>query len=230
MSLQVGTAFSKNSDPKRAGSEVIEQALKQANLKAEDTSIAIVFSSIAIDQEKLLQGVNQVLGDKQIIGCTTAGEITDTGVQEESVIAMVIKSDNIKFSSGCASGIKDNAQEAGKAFAQEIKDKDPNVRAIMMMPDVLAGSGSAIVDGVLSVVGKNFVIVGGAPGDDYLFKKTYQYAGNKLLDGGISGTGLSGEFSMGIGVRHGWIPVGEAQEVTKADGAKLIELNGKPAV
>ncbi len=230
MSLQVGTAFSKNTDPKHAGLEVIEQALEKAGLKAEETSLTVIFSSIAMNQEKLLQGANEALGGKSIIGCTTAGEITDSGVYEESVIAMVIKSEAITFSTGSAAGIKKDAQGAGKTFAEEIKEKDPNIHAIMMMPDVLAGSGSAIVEGVLSVVGEHFIIVGGAPGDDYLFKKTYQYAGNRLLDGGITGIGLSGEFSMGVGVRHGWIPVGEAQEVTKADGAELIELNGAPAV
>jgi len=56
MSLQVGTAFSKNTDPKRAGQEVIEQALEKANLKAEETSLTVMYSSVAIDQKKLLLG------------------------------------------------------------------------------------------------------------------------------------------------------------------------------
>ena len=229
MSLQVGTSFSKNTDHERAGSEVIESALKNANLKAEEISLAVVFSSIAIDQEKMLKGVNRALSGKPVIGCSTAGEITDTGVQEKSVVAMVIKSDAIKFSEGYGEHIKQDALKAGKQFAQQIKDKGPDIKTIMMMPDVLAGSGSAIVSGVQEVVGKNFIIVGGAPGDDYLFKQTYQYVNDKLLSGGISGVGLSGNFSMGIGVRHGWMPIGDEREVTKAEGAILHELDSKPA-
>lgn len=230
MALRVGTAFSKNTDPKRAGIEAVEQALKKARLEPGETSLAVVFSSVALDQEKLLAGVNAALGGAPVIGCSTAGEITDSGVHEESVIALVMQSSAITFSPGCASGVKKDARAAGKTFAEAIMSKDPNVRAIMMMPDVLAGSGSSMVEGVLSVVGEHFIIVGGAPGDDYQFKQTYQYADKELLSGGITGTGLSGKFAMGVGVRHGWIPVGEAQEVTKADGAVLHELNHKPAV
>jgi len=35
---------------------------------------------------------------------------------------------------------------------------------------------------------------------------------------------------MGIGVKHGWIPVGAPKKVTKSDGSTLHELDGKPAI
>ncbi len=44
------------------------------------------------------------------------------------------------------------------------------------------------------------------------------------------GAGLFGNFGIGVGVRHGWIPIGLPMKVTKSKGAVLEEINGKPAV
>ncbi len=44
------------------------------------------------------------------------------------------------------------------------------------------------------------------------------------------GAGLSGSFSKGVGVRHGWDSIGLPMKVTKSEGAVLKELDGKPAV
>jgi hypothetical protein len=35
---------------------------------------------------------------------------------------------------------------------------------------------------------------------------------------------------MGVGVRHGWVPIGMPMKVTKAEGAVLYELDGRPAI
>lgn len=230
MTLKVGTHFSKHVDPAEAGAEAVERALAKADISASEASLAIVYSSVSLDQELLLSGITKILGSVPVIGCTTAGEITDQGVHEHSVVVMVLHSDSIRFSPAMGENIKGNAYAAGKQFAETVKQQDKNVSALMMMPDVLAGSGSAIVDGVLDVVGKNFVIVGGAPGDDYLFKQTYQYLNGQVHTGAVVGTGFSGAFSMGVGVRHGWIPVGDTMEVTRAEGAVLHELDGEPAL
>ena len=42
--------------------------------------------------------------------------------------------------------------------------------------------------------------------------------------------GLSGKFSFGVGVRHGWEPLGLPMKVTKAEGAVLKELDNQPAL
>ena len=99
-----------------------------------------------------------------------------------------------------------------------------------MLPDVLAGNGAAIVRGVLESLGDHFPVVGGAAGDDFEFKKTYQYLNEKVYSGAVVGLGISGKFTMGIGVKHGWIPVGSPKKVTRSRGSVLYELDGQPAI
>ena len=44
------------------------------------------------------------------------------------------------------------------------------------------------------------------------------------------GLGISGKFRLGIGVGHGWIPIGLPMKATKSVGPLLQELDGKPAI
>lgn len=42
--------------------------------------------------------------------------------------------------------------------------------------------------------------------------------------------GLFTERAVGISARHGWSPIGRPHKVTRADGARLVTLDGRPAI
>ena len=46
----------------------------------------------------------------------------------------------------------------------------------------------------------------------------------------VVGLGFVGNLKIGIGVKHGWIPIGFPLKVTKSEGSVLHELNHKPAI
>lgn len=59
--------------------------------------------------------------------------------------------------------------------------------------------------------------------------------GRVWSDAGVSETrvvlaGLYTERPLGVAVRHGWTPIGDTHRVTRADGARLLELDGRPAL
>src|SRR6185436_20796897 len=99
-----------------------------------------------------------------------------------------------------------SARNAGKVAADKVKGQAAEpLQAFMMFPDVLAGNGADTVRGVLDSLGAHFPVVGGASGDDFAFLKTYQYVNDKDYSGAVVGLGLTGNFKMGIGVKHGWV-------------------------
>ena len=53
---------------------------------------------------------------------------------------------------------------------------------------------------------------------------------DEALSGSVVGVGLSGTFKLGVGVKHGWIPVGAPLKVTKSAGSVLHEIEGRPAI
>lgn len=59
--------------------------------------------------------------------------------------------------------------------------------------------------------------------------------GRVWSDAGVSETrvvlaGLYTERPLGVAVRHGWSPIGGTHRVTRADGSRLLELDGRPAL
>ncbi len=229
MAIYAGVGSSRNSDSYQAGYEATKLAIQKAGGK--DPDFVVAFASVSFDQDKLVGGIHEASGQAAFIGCSSAGEITNEGPTTKSVGVMAVKADNIKFTTGLGKDVKKGAREAGQAVAREVVGKAPEPpTAFLMLPDVLTGNGADIVRGVLDVLGPHFPVVGGAAGDDFLFQKTYQYRDGVAETGAVAGAGLSGKFSMGIGVRHGWIPIGIPMKVTKSEGAVVHELDGRPAV
>lgn len=232
MAIKAGVGLSRNKNSSQAGFEAAKFALKQCGEEKPD--FIVVFASSSFDQKELVSGIREATGNAPMVGCTSAGEITNEGPTTKSVVAMAIKSDSIKFFTGLGKNVKGGAREAGKAVATEVKEKieksGEQLRAFVMFPDVLTGNGADAVRGVLDVLGEHFPVVGGAPGDDFVFKETFEYRDGEVASGAIAGIGLAGEFVMGAGVRHGWIPIGVPMKVTKSEGAVLHELDGKPAI
>jgi hypothetical protein len=230
MSLKASVGFNDGEDSYAVGVNAAQEALDK--LGDANPDAAIVFSSVKYDQEKMLAGVRSVTKSAVLVGGSTAGEITAIGpLKKHSVAVMLLKSDTIKFHAAVGEGMKENARAAGTAAADLVKAQSTGeLSAFMMFPDVLAGNGADAVRGILDSLGEHFPVVGGAPGDDFEFKKTYQYFNDKVYSGAVVGLGLEGNFKIGIGVKHGWIPVGIPLKVTRSEGSVLHELDGKPAI
>jgi hypothetical protein len=229
MAINAGVGLSTNKDPHSAGFEAASIAAEK--LGGKKPSFVIAFASVSFDQEALVGGIREATEGAPLVGCSTAGEITNDGPHEKSVGVMAIYADDITFTTGLGPDVKASAREAGRNAAKIIKAAAPDpLRAFVMFPDVLTGNGAEIVRGALDVLGPHFPVFGGAPGDDFLFEKTYEYLDDTVVTGAVGAFGLSGAFSMGVGVRHGWMPIGVPMKVTKSDGAVVHELDGKPAI
>jgi len=219
---------SNNPDATKAGAEACKQVLSQAVGRAD---LIIVFSTVAYDQEKMLKGVRSVSKEIPLVGCSDSGEITGEGPVSKHVAVMALSSDTIDFTIGVGTGADKDSHKAGVMAAKEVKKKAERETALFMaLTEGLAENGAAIPRGIQEVFGRNFPIIGGAAGDDFLFQKTYQYYNDQVLTGAVIGFGLSGKFSFGVGVRHGWEPIGLPMKVTKAKGTKLIEVDNRPAL
>lgn len=230
MSLTASVAHSDTNDAYRAGANAAQAALTSLGLPRAD--LAIVFSTSLYEQEKVIAGVRSVTGDALLVGSSTAGEITTRGpIRDHSVAVMLVASDTIHFSAAADTTVSTDARAAGRAVAQIVKEKaGQDMRAFVMLPDVLVGNGADIVRGVQDALGEHFPIVGGASGDDFHFDRTYQYLDGSVLSGSVVGLGISGALRLGVGVKHGWIPVGAPQRVTKSNGSVVHEIDGKPAI
>jgi len=226
--IKAGVGISKSPDTVTAGQEAAKQALDEAGGEA---NLIIVFSSVKHKQQDVIKGVRAVSKDIPLVGCSDAGEITTQGPTTGQIAVMALNTDKIQYSLGVGAGADKDSFASGKMAGEAVKSaaKVP-LSLFMMLGEGLAENGAAAVRGIQSVMGKNFPIMGGSAGDDFKFEKTYQYINDKVLNNSVIGIGFSGDFSFGVGVRHGWEPVGLPMKVTKSEGAKLIEIDGRPAL
>ncbi len=182
--VRASVGMSYGEDPYVVGAIACQDAIDQLGDKNPD--LLIVFSSVKYDQEKMLKGVRSVTPHTTLVGSSTSGEITTAGpAKERSVAVMAIKSPEINYFVGVGENIASNPRAVGKVAADKVKEQTKDeLRAFIMLPDVLVGNGADTVRGVLDSLGTHFPVVGGASGDDFEFKKTYQYLNDKVYSGG----------------------------------------------
>ncbi len=230
MALLSATGRSKHPDATVAANEAVTQALNK--LGKNPPSLALLFASVSYDQQRLLRSFRSALpADVQLVGCSDAGEITEEGPEKKSVALMLISAPTLKIYTAVAGDIATDPEAAGRDIATQIQTQaGGKPKVFFMLPDGLDGDGAAIVKGVQSVFGVNYRFVGGSAGDDFLFRKTYQYHQDKVHSGTIVGVGIDGDVAAGIGVRHGWKAFGISHKVTKAKGNVVYEIDHQPAI
>ena len=228
--MKAGLGISQNEESYSAGSEAAFAALQE--LQGEKPTFALVFSSVQFDQKRMLEGVKSVIPDALIAGSSSSGEIANEPLKKSSVVVITVAQEGLKAYGAVSTKVKENAHEAGAEVARLVQEQagGEELNLFMMFPDVLSGNGSDIVRGIKEVMGDHFPIVGGASGDDFEFVKTFQYLDTTPHSGAVVGLGFSGNVSFGIGVKHGWVPIGLPYTVTKSEGSVVHELNGKPAI
>ncbi len=229
MSLKSAVGIGYDEDSFAAGASACKDAIDRIGVAPK---ALIVFSSSKYNQEDMLRGVRSVGKDILLVGSSTAGEISTQGpTNRASVVVMALASDSVNFFAAVGTPVSEGAHIAGKSAADEVKKQaGENLKTFVMLPDVLKGNGAEIVRGVLESLGEHFPVVGGASGDDFQFKKSFQYLNDTVYSDRVVGLGMTGDFKIGIGVKHGWIPVGIPMKVTKSEGNILHEVNGKPAI
>ena len=231
MSLSIGIGISNNQNSLKASREAAFLAKAQA--KQEQIDLAIVFNTINYAAGEVLKGIHQTLGEVKVIGCTGAGIITNLGIQKDCLAIAVIKSDNIKFGLGESENINTkNEREAGYKLAREALNNLGNQHRhiFMMLSDGLIKNNSELIRGAQDALGRSFPLISGASSDDFSFTKTYQYYNNRVLENGAVAILLGGDITWGLGIRHGWKPLGRPRIATKTAGNIIKTIDNEQAV
>lgn len=164
-------------------------------------------------------------------GCSTAGEIGDKGLHEDSAVFTAVKfnqSPGLKVASSPYQP-NTNAVSVGEKLGRELKN--PNLKAVFVMSQGVAINGSELIQGIQKEVGPKVILTGGLAGDYGKFEKTYTVLNGHVSTSDIIAIGFSGpQVQVGYGSLGGWEPFGPVRRVTKAQGNILFEIDGQPAL
>jgi hypothetical protein len=231
MDISIGSSTAK--DPLAAAIEATRQA--SLNIKYEDVNLAIVFSSVDFVHSKLLKRISTDLREHvPIIGCSGAAIITSQGIFKQGVAVMLLSlPKGIYFNTACVKDIKTKTSlNAGRELGEQLLFGFSGVNRILsvVFSDGLMDEGSNFIYGMQERLGKSFPLVGASASDDLRFQKTYVYYNQEMCDNSATGVLLGGKLSYGLGIKHGWKPLGKPRIVTKAKGNIIYEIDNAPAI
>lgn len=193
-------------------------------------NLVLVFGSVKrFGEAKLQSTLKERYPTAQIIGCSTSGEITASGVFDDSLqITAVLWEKTIQRVTHTKMSGMQNSFETAAGLAKQLKAD--SLKAVLVYSDGLNVNGSELLEGFKSVLGE-IPIMGGMAGDGFNFSKTVQIFNETIGDGLVIAVGLYGNHLIAAtGVGRGWKPYGPPRKVTKSEKNIVLELDGKPAL
>lgn len=203
-------------------------------LDSEQTMIIVFGASDYMDTPQQIVQFLAQFPRSLSIGCSTAGEIFGTRVEDEGLVVAVAQFESTQLCLAEAvistDGISDEGSEAaGKAIGDRLASND--LRAVFLLSDGLHVNGSELVRGLNEKVASTVVVSGGLAGDGEHFQRTWVLHNGVPAEGLVSAIGLYGDaLRVGHGSKGGWDIFGPERRVTRSKGNVLYELDGRPAL
>jgi len=232
MGIRASSCFLLEPDSAEAG-RLAGQSLRK-DFGEERLGAVLVYATMNHDQPAALEALRAALGpDVPIIGCSVQGIASDTGLTEEGLAlgVMGFGGSDLRTAVAVERDIQMSSLEKGQAAARKLKaDLGEEPRVVTVLYDPLCGADvEAFLTGMRREI--SCPLIGGGAGQPWGPPvRTYQYADGEVFSNGMVALALAGPFQPELGICHGAAPTGLSMTVTKAQGNKLLEIDGRPAI
>lgn len=231
MGWKVGTGYSRASDEKQAAAEALNEARHE--LGDAPATFAVVMAAPRYRLSALLSSVSKALRLPEVLGCSTAGEITSKGASTDGVSIFLAANADAKTLLCSAPGTHPDAADkltAGfEKLQHEARSAGQSKSTTLTLLDALHGQGEGLVDALRKNTRPHQPIVGAAAGDNGEFVHTRVGTANGSHIGGSAALHVFGAKAWGIGLGHGFEASQPRMTVTQAEGNVVKELDGSPA-
>lgn len=212
-------------DAEAAGREAACSALAAHD----DARLLIVFASSDYDLRAVAAGIADAAPGIPVVGGTTAGELDAAGPAQGTVQALALGGEGFSFSATAVTSAHDPRDAGARAAACVGDVAGAPHRVLLLLSDGPNQIQPAIVRGAYSVAGAGVPLVGGLAGHGAHDGDPELLYGNAVLQASVIGVAIGSDAPIGVGVRHGWCPVGEPMLVTRVATGRVLELDGRPA-
>ena len=196
-----------------------------------DARLVLVFASTSVcRRSEPFDDLAAAYPRAEIIGCSTAGEIFDTQVTDDSlsVAAIEFAGTDIVCARVPIAGPAESFA-AGARLAEAL----PHERLVhvLVFSEGLHVNGSDLVKGLAASLPPEVTVTGGLSGDGHRFERTYVVWRGRPEEGSIVACALYGSsIRIGYASLGGWDSFGPERLITRSDGNVLYELDGRSAL
>lgn len=189
---------------------------------------------LAFGPEVLLESALPIwraeFADAVMAGCTTAGNISNSHIGDESITVTLLEFSHSQIA--CAHTNMDSSKPVLSAV-RELLAQIPvaGLRHLLVFAEGLHINGSELAAGFNRLLPAGVTVTGGLAGDGDRFGRTAVFNRSGIHHNGIVAIGLYGDdLQIGYGSLGGWESFGPIRRVTKATANVLFELDGHSAL
>lgn len=183
-----------------------------------------VFTGLITENEilKICSIIKEKKNNIQFIGSSTAGEISNKDVQENSILVSIMEFENTTFNLNYF--LNENDIALGIDIASSLFVD--TTKAMILFIDGLKTNGNDVLDGISSVNNK-IPVAGGMAGDNGSFVETFVFCNKGVYNKGAVAVSLNSEIlNVFTDYQLNWQPIGQEMIVTKAEKNRLYEIDG----
>jgi hypothetical protein len=193
--------------------------------------LLIFHASIGHSFEELIEEAAKLAPRATVLAASCCGVVGREGVSESMKDMALMAIEGRDFGISYAHEVFGyNAYEKVYQMAEELKASTPGVNMIYFMASGIDMNNNACIQAIQTVFGSKVTIFGATSSDNMKGVVSYQAVDGKVFEHGAYMVGFSDpELYVETAATHGFVAFGEPLIVTKSDGNKIQELNGKPA-
>ena len=197
----------------------------------ENMQLIMIFGAgPAMTETCLFEDLKRKFPKAHAFGCSTAGEICNTRVFDNSLVATCIEFERSRFMGvKIKLGKTVDSYRAGEILAKSL-DKE-GLKHIFVLSDGLHVNGSELAQGLTKNLPEDVTVTGGLAADADRFEKTCVLWDCLPEDNLLAAIGFYGSsLKIGYGSMGGWDPFGPDRVITRSEGNVLFELDGQSAL
>jgi hypothetical protein len=224
----VAVGRSDAADPRQAVVEAM------AALPLAESRFLLAFLPASLPPDATLDALTDHAAGVPIFGCTTAGQITPLGYEEDALLVIAFPRENFRCASVLFSPLRPFSAEGVAELAQRRSEKFRSTagwnRLGLIFADGLSKQEDLLVSSLDAVLG-GIPIFGGSAGDGLRFEETrVLHDGRAHCNAAVLLLLETNLEFRGLGFDH-FLPMGDPLVITEADPDERLvyEINGSPA-
>lgn len=225
----MAVGHSDDPDTSEAVLEILAQC--QAQLQGHCPQAGILLAAFDLDHQALLTEISEIYPDLELVGCTTAGEISSVmGYQQDSVTLTLFFSDEVTFQASVGKNLSENPKQVTQQTFQDLRTSmaaDPAL--CLIFPDAKKGIHCEVVDAIATMA-NDLPVLGGVAAGEAETLTTYQFYRNQVLTNAVPMLLMGGNLKVSHGHASGWHPIGKTGTVTEVQNNIIYKIDHEPAL
>ncbi|MEV4636442.1 FIST N-terminal domain-containing protein [Actinoplanes sp. NPDC049548] len=223
----MGVGSSAGPDGEKAGMRAARAALRDRG----DSRLIVVFGNPRHDLTAVLRGITKVTGDVPLVGCSTSGEFTAAGPIFDGVVVAAFGGSGFQFETRAVEGISRCPREVGAEATESAATlAEGGHTAMLMLMDGRVERQEEVLRGAYDTLGASVPLIGGCAAPSPVNDTAFLLHEGRVLTDSLVTVAMRSEAPFGIGVAHGYEPVGDPILVTRSGPGRILELDDRPAL